>query len=100
MNTRTAIVIGLIAPAVTLAVCARADSPGYGFTAPPYDYNDEYRDCAWPDDGSGRRYVPGYPSDRERSRCGQEKAPPASQRRPEPAGLGALAEAAECVPQV
>ena len=55
MNIRTAIVIGLIAPAVTLAVCARADLPGYGFTAPPYDYNDEYRDCAWPDDGSGRR---------------------------------------------
>jgi len=80
MNTRTAIVIGLIAPAVTLAVCARADSPGYGFTAPPYDYNDEYRDCAWPDDGSGRRYVPGYRADRERSRCGEEKAPPALQR--------------------
>ena len=72
MNTRIAIAGAIFAAVVAWAGCARADSPGYGFTAPPYDYNDEYRDCAWPDDGSGRRYVPGYPSDRERSRCGEE----------------------------
>ena len=53
MNTRTAIVIGVIAAAVALAVCARADLPSYGFTAPPYDYGREYRDCPWADDGSG-----------------------------------------------
>jgi hypothetical protein len=62
-------------PGHRLAVAARADSPGSGFTDPPYNYSDEYRDCAWPDDGSGRRYVPGYPIDRERSRCAEEKAP-------------------------
>lgn len=69
MNIRAAIVIGVFAAAVALAVCARADLPGYGFTAPPYNYSYEYRECAWPDDGSGRRYVPGYPQDREKSRC-------------------------------
>jgi hypothetical protein len=82
MNIRAAIVIGVFAAAVTWAVCcARAEGlDAYGFTAPPYNYSDEYRDCAWPDDGSGRRYVPGYPADRERSRCAEEQAPPRSQR--------------------
>jgi len=60
MNIRAAIVIGVFAAAVALAVCPRADSLGYGFTDPPYNYSDEYRVCAWPDDGSGRRYVAGY----------------------------------------
>ena len=64
--------IGVIAAAVALAVCARADSPSYGFTDPPYDYGREYQDCPWPDDGSGRSYVPGYQWDR--------KAPVGSER--------------------
>jgi len=66
-------VIGVIAAAVALAVCARAASPDYGFTDPAYDYSREYQDCAWPDDGSGRRHVPGYLPDRERSRCAVER---------------------------
>jgi len=41
----------------------------------PTIYSDEYRDSAWPDDGSSRRYVPGYRADRERSRCGEESRP-------------------------
>lgn len=64
----------VFAAAIYLSGRARADSPGYSFTAPPGDYSQEYQDCAWPDDGSGRRYVPGYPADRERSRCAEEKA--------------------------
>ena len=43
MNIRAAIVIGVFAAAVALAVCPRADSLGYGFTDPPYNYSDEYR---------------------------------------------------------
>jgi hypothetical protein len=53
MNIRAAIMIGVFAAAIALAVCARADSPGYGFTDPPYNCSDEYQSCAWPDDGSG-----------------------------------------------
>ena len=67
----TAAIVGaaVFAAALYLSGRAHADLPGYGFTAPAGTYDQEYQDCAWPDDGSGRRYVPGYPSDRERSRC-------------------------------
>ena len=98
MNSRAPVLIALalaalsgaivaaavFAVALYLSGCARAESlDAYGFTAPPYNYFDEYQDCAWPDDGSGRRYVPGYREDHERSRCGEEKAlaPPATPSR-------------------
>jgi len=70
MNSRAAVIIALalsawsgaiigaiFAAAVTLAICARAESPGYGFTNPPYANDREYRDCTWPDDGSGGRGI-------------------------------------------
>ena len=91
MNSRSAVLIALafaalsgaivtavvFAAAIYLSGRAHAESlDAYGFTAPPYNYSDEYHDCAWPDDGSGRRYQPGYPGDREWSRCGEEKPPP------------------------
>jgi hypothetical protein len=40
MNNRIAIAGAIFAAIVAAAGCAHADSPGYGFTAPPYDYND------------------------------------------------------------
>ena len=45
---------------VALAVAALAAPAQYGFSDPPYSYNREYEQCAWPDNGTGRRYRPGY----------------------------------------
>ena len=48
--------------------CARRGSPAapaqYGFSDPPYSYDREYEQCTWPDNGTGRRYRPGYIRDR------------------------------------
>jgi hypothetical protein len=49
--------------ALTTGNVARADQ--YGFTSAPYSYDEEYRGCAWPDNGDGRRYRPGYEEDRK-----------------------------------
>lgn len=40
----------------------------YGFTDPPYKYDSEYQACAWPDDGSGQRFRPGYERDKRECR--------------------------------
>ena len=50
----------MIFAAIVGAMIFAAQDGQYGFGAAPYTYDQEYRDCAWPDDGSGRRYVPGY----------------------------------------
>lgn len=62
--------------AITLALifASLAHADQYGFTNPPYTYDREYRHCAWPDDGTGRRYRPGYEEDRRRSNCDDGKA--------------------------
>jgi hypothetical protein len=68
-------IVGAMVFAAALYLSGRAHAEGldaYGFTAPPGNYSQEYQDCAWPNDGSGRRYVPGYQWDR--------KAPVGSER--------------------
>jgi len=62
-------VIAAIAILAFLTLAANAeDADEYGFTIPPYNYEDEFLDCAFPDDGSGRRYHPGYGDDRRTCR--------------------------------
>lgn len=51
-----------IAAAAGLAVfvdAVHAQSPGYGFTHPPYNYDDEYRQNEW-GCSEEHRYQPGY----------------------------------------
>jgi hypothetical protein len=59
---RTLVAIALM---LTLAAAHGEDSR-YGFVQAPGTYDSEYRECAWPDEGSGKRYHPGYAEDRAR----------------------------------
>lgn len=63
--------IGFILAALA---CPSAHADQYGFTHPPYNYDDEYRENAWPDDGTGRRYHPGYREDRAVARHHRRRA--------------------------